>query len=71
MITTENARALAANMREIAELNREDVCHLPALNHWRRRKLARAAAYDLAARWVDEANEETKPKEAENDEKTH
>ena len=60
MITTENARALAENMREIAEFNREDVRHLPAHNHWRRRKRARAAAYDLAAKWVDEANGEPK-----------
>jgi len=54
MITNEDARALVANMHEIAEINRQEPSHLPADNCWRKRIESRAQAYDLAAGWVEE-----------------
>jgi len=62
MITNEDARALVANMREIADLNRQETSHLPADNCWRKRMESRSQAYDLSAKWLEELipTEETK-----------
>ena len=54
MITDKDARALVANMREIADTNDEDARQIHSITCWREHCKGRADAYRLAAKWLQE-----------------